>query len=247
MGFMEAVALIPARIGSTRFPRKMLALLRGKSVIRRTYESALSSGLFRDVVVVTDDREIFAEVESAGGKAVMSRKEHESGTDRIAEVVPALAGDIFVNIQGDEPFVQQEPLRLLLSLFEDPETKVASLVQELKDPQFIQDPNFVKVALDLRQRALFFSRSPIPFPRSTEKALPYYEHIGVYAFTREALMQFVSWAPTPLELTEKIECLRFLEHGVPMQMGITEYMGVEIDTPEDIQRAEAIMDQKGWK
>lgn len=244
---MEAVALIPARIGSTRFPRKMLALLRGKSVIRRTYESALSSGLFRDVVVVTDDREIFAEVESAGGKAVMSRKEHESGTDRIAEVVPALAGDIFVNIQGDEPFVQQEPLRLLLSLFEDPETKVASLVQELKDPQFIQDPNFVKVALDLRQRALFFSRSPIPFPRSTEKALPYYEHIGVYAFTREALMQFVSWAPTPLELTEKIECLRFLEHGVPMQMGITEYMGVEIDTPEDIQRAEAIMDQKGWK
>lgn len=244
---MEAVALIPARIGSTRFPRKMLALLRGKSVIRRTYESALSSGLFRDVVVVTDDREIFAEVESAGGKAVMSRKEHESGTDRIAEVVPALAGDIFVNIQGDEPFVQQEPLRLLLSLFEDPETKVASLVQELKDPQFIQDPNFVKVALDLRQRALFFSRSPIPFPRSTEKALPYYEHIGVYAFTREALMQFVSWAPTPLELTEKIECLRFLEHGVPMQMGITEYMGVEIDTPEDIQRAEAIMDQKAWK
>lgn len=244
---MEAVALIPARIGSTRFPRKMLALLRGKSVIRRTYESALSSGLFRDVVVVTDDREIFAEVESAGGKAVMSRKEHESGTDRIAEVVPALAGDIFVNIQGDEPFVQQEPLRLLLSLFDNPETKVASLVQELKDPQFIQDPNFVKVALDLRQRALFFSRSPIPFPRSTEKALPYYEHIGVYAFTREALMQFVSWAPTPLELTEKIECLRFLEHGVPMQMGITEYMGVEIDTPEDIQRAEAIMDQKGWK
>lgn len=244
---MEAVALIPARIGSTRFPRKMLALLRGKSVIRRTYESALSSGLFRDVVVVTDDREIFAEVESAGGKAVMSRKEHESGTDRIAEVVPALAGDIFVNIQGDEPFVQQEPLRLLLSLFDNPETKVASLVQELKDPQFIQDPNFVKVALDLRQRALFFSRSPIPFPRSTEKALPYYEHIGVYAFTREALMQFVSWAPTPLELTEKIECLRFLEHGVPMQMGITEYMGVEIDTPEDIQRAEAIMDQKAWK
>lgn len=244
---MEAVALIPARIGSTRFPRKMLAPLRGKSVIRRTYESALNSGLFRDVVVVTDDPEIFAEVESAGGKAVMSRKEHESGTDRIAEVVPSLAGDIFVNIQGDEPFVQQEPLRLLLSLFDNPGVKVASLVQELKEPQFIQDPNFVKVALDLRQRALFFSRSPIPFPRSAEQTTPYYEHIGVYAFTREALMEFVSWAPTPLELTEKIECLRFLEHGVPMQMGITEYMGVEIDTPEDIQRAERIMDQKGWK
>lgn len=244
---MKAVALIPARIGSTRFPRKMLALLRGKTVIRRTYESAVQTGLFSDVVVVTDDADIFSEMEAIGARVMMSRKDHESGTDRIAEVVPGLEGDIFVNIQGDEPFVQAEPLRQLLSLFEYPETRVASLVQELKEPAFISDPNFVKVALDLQQRALFFSRSVIPYPRSTETTMPYYEHIGVYAFTRDALMQFVSWEPGMLESVEKIECLRFLEHGVPIQMAITEYMGVEIDTPEDIARAEEIMNQKAWK
>lgn len=244
---MKAVALIPARIGSTRFPRKMLAVLRGKTVIRRTYESAVRTGLFSEVVVVTDDEEIYREIECIGGSVVMSKREHESGTDRIAEVVPDLEGDVFVNIQGDEPFVQREPLRQLLSLFDIPGTSVASLVQVLKDPQFVLDPNFVKVALDLQQRALFFSRSVIPYPRNTESKLPYYEHIGVYAFTREALLQFVSWPLSPLEHAEKIECLRFLENGVPIQMAISDYMGVEIDAPEDIGRAEAIMDQYGWE
>lgn len=244
---MNAIALIPARIGSTRFPRKMLATLRGKSIILRTYESALKTGLFSEVVVVTDDGEIFEEIAKNGGSAVMSTKEHESGTDRIAEVVPGLEGDIFVNIQGDEPFVQREPLRQLLSLFDKPGTRVASLVQKLREPEFIADANFVKVALDLQERALFFSRSVIPYPRNAAAINSYYEHIGVYGFRREALMEFISWAPSPLELVEKIECLRFLEHGVPIQMAITEYMGVEIDTPEDMGRAELVMDQFDWK
>jgi 3-deoxy-D-manno-octulosonate cytidylyltransferase len=225
----------------------MLATLRGKSIIRRTYESAVQTGLFSEVVVVTDSQEIFAEIAKDGGRVVMSTKEHESGTDRIAEVVPNLSGDIFVNIQGDEPFVQREPLRQLLSLFDRPGTKVASLVQTLKEPEFIADPNFVKVALDLQERALFFSRSVIPFPRNAAAVHSYYEHIGVYGFRRDALMEFISWAPSPLELVEKIECLRFLEHGVPIQMAITNYMGVEIDTPEDMQRAESAMDQYNWK
>ncbi|WP_344826871.1 3-deoxy-manno-octulosonate cytidylyltransferase [Rurimicrobium arvi] len=244
---MKAVALIPARIGSTRFPRKMLASLRGKTVIRRTYESAVRTGLFADVIVVSDDDDIIAEVISCGGKAVKSSRTFESGTDRIAEVVAGMEADVFVNIQGDEPFVQREPLRQLLGLFEESGTLVGSLVQELSHPEFIEDPNFVKVALDLHGNALFFSRSVIPYPRNTQAKRTYYEHIGVYAFTKPALMQFVSWPVSPLEDIEKVECLRFLENGIRMRMAITRYMGVEIDTPEDIQRAEAIMDEKGWE
>lgn len=241
---MRVIALIPARIGSSRFPRKMLAQISGKSVIRRTYESALETGLFEEVVVVTDNDEIEAEILAAGGPVFRSTRAFESGTDRIAEAAADRAADVFVNVQGDEPFVQREPLEQLLNLFngEDAlQVQVASLVQELKDPQLIADPNYVKVALDLKGNSLFFSRSPVPYVRDASVKMPYYEHIGVYAFRKEALMQFTRWEPTPLERTEKIECLRFLEHGIPLRMAITEYMGVEIDHPEDIARAEAML------
>ncbi len=241
---MRVIALIPARIDSSRFPRKMLAQIGGKSVIRRTYESALATGLFEEVVVVTDSDEIEAEIRVAGGPVFRSTRPFESGTDRIAEAAADRAADIFVNVQGDEPFVQREPLAQLLALFsgEDAlQVQVASLVQALKDPQLIADPNYVKVALDLRGNSLFFSRCPIPYVRDASVGLPYYEHIGVYAFRKEALMQFTRWEPTPLERTEKIECLRFLEHGIPLRMAITEYMGVEIDHPEDLARAEAML------
>jgi 3-deoxy-D-manno-octulosonate cytidylyltransferase len=241
---VHAIALIPARLDASRFPKKMLASISGKSVIRRTYESALATGLFDEVVVVTDSDEIEAEIRLSGGTVFRSTKPFESGTDRIAEAAADRTADVFVNVQGDEPFVQREPLAQLLELFDGEDAlqvQVASLVQELKDPQLIADPNYVKVALDLRGNALFFSRSPIPYVRDANVKLPYYEHIGVYAFRKEALIQFTRWEPTPLERTEKIECLRFLEHGVPLRMAITEYMGVEIDHPEDIVRAEALL------
>lgn len=247
---MRAVALIPARLGATRFPGKMLAPIKGKSVIRRTYESAVNTGLFAEVIVVTDSDEILNEITAHGGKAVKSKGEYESGTDRIAEIAIDMEADVFVNVQGDEPFVQREPLAQLLDLFKgsDGDTvQVASLVQRLTDPELVKDPNYVKVALDLKNNALFFSRSVLPYPRNTSLDIPFYEHIGVYAFRKDALMSFTNWPMTPLESAEKVECLRFLEHGVPMRMGITQYMGVEIDTPEDITRAERLMVENGWE
>ena len=244
---MKCIALIPARIGASRFPGKMLATIKGKSVIRRTYESTLNTGLFDQVIVVSDSDEIIAEIQSCGGYAVKSMAEFESGTDRIAEVVQNLEADIFVNVQGDEPFVQKQPLASLLQLFkEDESIQVASLVQVLEHSEFVKDPNFVKVALDKNNNALFFSRSVIPYPRNTEIAINYYEHIGVYAFKKDALLNFTNWPMTPLESAEKIECLRFLENGVSIKMAVTNYMGVEIDTPEDITRAEELMDINGW-
>lgn len=246
---MKAIALIPARLGATRFPAKMLAHINGKSVIRRTYESALNTGLFSQVIVVTDSNEIMNEIVGNGGHAVKSKREYESGTDRIAEVAANMDADVFVNVQGDEPFVQREPLAQLLELFKGADgekVQVASLVQRLTNPEQIKDPNFVKVALDLSNNAIFFSRSVIPYPRNSSIDIPYYEHIGVYAFRKNALMSFTNWPMTPLEAAEKVECLRFLEHGIPMKMAITQYMGVEIDTPEDITRAEELMAEKGW-
>lgn len=244
---MKTIALIPARIGATRFPRKMMALIKGKTVIQRTFESARSTGLFDQVVVVTDSEEIKAEIESVGGMAVMSKRAYESGTDRIAEVAQDLEADVFVNVQGDEPFVQRAPLAQLLNLFvEAPDTQVASLAQPFHDLDLVQDPNFVKVVLDRQNNALLFSRSPIPYPRNQAIPITYYEHIGVYAFRKQALMQFTALEMTPLELAEKIECLRFLENGIPIKISITQYKSVEIDMPEDIARAEALMEQNNW-
>jgi len=246
---MKTVALIPARLGASRFPAKLLAILKGKTVILRTYESAVRTGLFDEVVVVTDSAEIYNEIVANGGRAVRSKGQYESGTDRIAEVAADMEADVFVNVQGDEPFVQREPLAQLLSLFDGTDgaaVQVGSLVQLLTDATLIKDPNYVKVALNLKGDALFFSRSVIPYARNTEIDIPYYEHIGVYAFRKQALMDFTRWPMTPLEAAEKVECLRFLEYGVPIRMGITQYMGVEIDTPEDLVRAEKLMDEKGW-
>ncbi|MGN7822167.1 3-deoxy-manno-octulosonate cytidylyltransferase [Chitinophaga sp. 22536] len=237
---MKKVALIPARYGATRFPGKMMAQLGGKSVILRTYESTVNTGVFDDVMVVTDSDVIYNEIVGHGGKAVMSKKEHECGTDRIAEAVVDMDVDIVVNVQGDEPFTQKEPLEKLLRVFEGEEgrkVQVASLMQELHDEASIADPNYVKVAVDKQFNALFFSRSVIPYPRNKDIKSIYYEHIGIYAFRKQTLLDFTQLAPTPLELAEKIECLRYLENGIPMKMVVTSYMGVEIDTPEDLEKA----------
>ena len=238
---MRTIAMIPARYAATRFPAKLMQLLKDKTVIRHTYDNTVATGLFDEVVVVTDSDIIYNEITRHGGRAVMSVKEHESGSDRIAEAVAGMDVDIVVNVQGDEPFVQKEPLEELLKTFTDFNVQVASLMQVLKEEKFINDPNYVKVAVDKNSNALFFSRSVIPYPRDKNIAPVYYEHIGVYAFRKQVLIDFTHWPMSPLEAVEKIECLRYLENGVPLKMVVTQYMGVEIDTPEDLKRAAALL------
>ena len=234
-------AFIPARYAATRFPAKLMQMLGDKSVIRHTYDNTKATGLFDEVYVVTDSEIIFNEIVANGGKAIMSIKEHESGSDRIAEAIKNIDIDIVVNVQGDEPFVKREPLEKVLACFEDPRVQVASLMQILTNPASIEDPNYVKVAVDKNSNALFFSRSVIPYPRSTDTAMTYYEHVGVYAFKKQALIDFTNWPMSPLEAAEKIECLRYLENGVSIKMAVTNYMGVEIDTPEDLIKAAALL------
>jgi 3-deoxy-D-manno-octulosonate cytidylyltransferase len=234
-------AFIPARYAATRFPAKLMQALGAKTVIRHTYDNTVATGLFDEVYVVTDSEIIFNEIITHGGKALMSKKEHESGSDRIAEAIEHLAIDIVVNVQGDEPFVKKEPLEKLIAVFKDEKVEVASLMQALTNTDLIADPNYVKVAVDKNMNALFFSRSVIPYPRNTELAIPYYEHIGVYAFKKQALLNFTNWPMSPLEAAEKIECLRYLENGVPIKMVVTNYMGLEIDTPEDLVKAAALL------
>ena len=238
---MKFIALIPARYAATRFPGKLMTELKGKSVIRHTYEATVATGLFDEVIVATDSEIIFSEITSHGGKAFITKGEHESGTDRIAEAAQNLEADVIVNVQGDTPFVKEEPLRRLLEQFSDEDVKVASLMQQLYDEAFIADPNYVKVCVDKKMNALFFSRSIIPYPRNKAVPIIYYEHIGVYAFRKQALIDFTSWPVSPLEDAEKIECLRYLENGVPVRMVVTDFMGVEIDTPEDLEKAEKLL------
>ncbi|MBM3921985.1 MAG: 3-deoxy-manno-octulosonate cytidylyltransferase [Sphingomonadales bacterium] len=238
---MKAIAMIPARYEASRFPGKLMQLLGDKTVIRRTYEAALHTGLFDEVWVVTDSDQIASEINSIGGKVLRSKQAHESGTDRIAEVARDMAFDIIVNVQGDSPFIKKEPLLQLLQAFTDPFVQVGSLMRPLTQAEDIQNPNVVKVVVNQKNDSIFFSRSVIPFPRDPQQAAPYYEHVGVYAFRKKTLFDFTSWSLTPLEKTEKLECLRLLEHGVPIRMVLTPEKGVEIDTPEDLEKARGLL------
>jgi 3-deoxy-manno-octulosonate cytidylyltransferase (CMP-KDO synthetase) len=241
---MNTIAMIPARFGASRFPGKLMQKLGEKTVITRVFEATRETGLFDEVIVVTDSDVIFNEIRKAGGSPVYSKKEHESGTDRIAEAAADREVDLILNVQGDTPFIEKEPLRKLLALFSDPDVQVASLMQEISDEAIIADPNRVKVCVDKMMNSLFFSRSPIPFPRNKGIRISYFEHIGVYAFRKDALMKFTRMPMTPLEDAEKIECLRFLENGIPLRMVITDYLGISIDTPEDLVNAEALWQKK---
>jgi 3-deoxy-manno-octulosonate cytidylyltransferase (CMP-KDO synthetase) len=226
---MKKIAFIPARYAATRFPAKLMQMLGSKTVIRTTYDNTLATDLFDDVIVVTDSEIIYNEIVSNGGKAKMSIKQHESGSDRIAEAIADMDVDIVVNVQGDEPFVQKEPLQKLLNVFEDDKVQVASLMQILTKEKYIADPNYVKVAVDKNMNSLMFSRSPIPYHRDKMVSPIYYEHIGVYAFRKQALLNFSSWQ------------IAYLENGIALKMIVTEYMGVEIDTPEDLERANKLL------
>ncbi len=241
---MKTIAVIPARYAATRFPGKLMQKLGDKSVIAHTYENTMATRLFDEVMVVTDSPVIFDEITHYGGYVIMSKFSHESGSDRIAEAVADLEVDIVINVQGDEPFVNKEALLKLLNIFYEKggsNVQVASIMQQIKEQQQVNDPNYVKVVVDKNMNAIMFSRSPIPYHRNTEIHAIYYEHIGIYAFRKQSLMNFTKWEMTPLEIAEKIECLRYLENGVPIKMVISDYMGIEIDTPEDLEKANILI------
>lgn len=237
--------MIPARYAASRFPGKLMQDLHGKTVITRTYEATVATGLFEEVFVVTDSEIIREEVSNNGGKVIMSKTTHESGSDRIAEAVQDVEADIVINVQGDEPFTEKASLEKVINVFyEDPEKEIdlASLMVEIKDWDEINNPNTVKVIVDQRSFALYFSRSPIPFPRDKNAGATYYKHKGIYAFRKQALLDFAALPMQMLEATEKIECIRYLEFGKKIKMVTTTVEGVEIDTPEDLERA-----KKVWK
>ena len=244
---MKIIAVIPARYASTRFPAKLMQDLGGKTVILRTYEASVATKLFDDVFVVTDSDLIFNEIVSNGGKAIMSIKEHESGSDRIAEAVASLDVDIVVNVQGDEPFTEAGPLEQVLSVFKnDPDHKVdlASLMREITDEDEINNPNNVKVVVDQSQFALYFSRSVIPYPRDKDVGVRYFQHIGIYAFRKQALLDFYSLPMKSLEASEKLEQLRYLEFGKRIKMVETTHVGIGIDTAEDLEKARGILSSR---
>ena len=236
---MKIAAVIPARLNATRLPRKLLADLCGKPVLQRTYEAAVATGLFPEVIIATDSEEIRDIMEAAGATVVMSRKVHESGSDRIAEAIADKDIDVIVNIQGDEPFVNAGLLKNLIEVFQDQDdnVQVASVMRKITEATLIADPNVVKVVTDLNSNALYFSRHSIPFKRDAINETPVFQHIGVYAFRKEALMSFTSWPLSPLEVAEKLEQLRYLEHGIPIKMVMTDVVGISIDVQEDLERA----------
>lgn len=241
---MKIIAVIPARYASTRFPAKLMQDLGGKTVIRRTYEAAVNTNLFDDVFVVTDSDLIFDEIISNGGKAIKSIKEHESGSDRIAEAIENMEVDLVINVQGDEPFINKEPLEELITIFKnDSEKKVdlGSLMFQITDKEEIKNPNNVKVITDQQGFALYFSRSVIPFPRDENAGVRYMKHIGIYAFRKQALLDFYHLPMLSLEASEKLEQLRYLEYGKRIKMVETTHGSIGIDTEEDLEKARKLL------
>ncbi|MGB5237905.1 MAG: 3-deoxy-manno-octulosonate cytidylyltransferase [Flavobacteriaceae bacterium] len=237
---MKIIAMIPARYAASRFPGKLMEDLAGKPVIIRTFQAAAKTGLFDEVYVVTDSDIIADAVTEEGGKVLISVQEHDTGSDRIAEAVADLDVDIIVNVQGDEPFTDKRSLESVLEVFRDDphkEIDLASLMTRISDWDEINNPNTVKVIVNKDNFALYFSRSPIPFPRDKDIEITHFKHKGIYAFRKEALMDFRRLPMLPLEAAEKIEAIRYLEYGKKIKMVETKATGIEIDTPEDLKRA----------
>ena len=240
---MRKIAVIPARYASVRFPGKLMQTLDDKTVIRTTYENTVATALFDEVIVVTDSKIIYDEMKSEN--VLMSKRAHESGSDRIAEAIENIDCDVVLNVQGDEPFVYKEPLQKLLHAFDDRHVQVASLMHKIFEQPDVANPNNVKVVVDKNNDALFFSRSVIPFARDKKSFTDYYKHIGVYAYKKNTLIQFTKWPQTILEKTEKLEQLRYLENGIKIKMVITEHVSIGIDTPEDLELAKQfLLEQK---
>ncbi len=241
---MKIIAVIPARYASTRFHAKLMQDLGGKTVILRTYQAAISTNLFDDVFVVTDSNLIYNEIINNGGKAIMSIKEHESGSDRIAEAITNIDVDIVINVQGDEPFIDKNSLEKLIGVFKNDknnEVDLASVMTEITDIEDINNPNNVKVIIDQQGFALYFSRSVIPYPRDNTVGVRYMKHIGIYAFRKQALLDFYKLPMLSLEASEKLEQLRYLEYGKRIKMLETNHIGIGIDTIEDLEKARTML------
>lgn len=243
---MKFTAIIPARYASTRFPGKPLALLGGKTVIQRVYEQATS--VLDEAWVATDDERIRQAVEQFGGRAVMTRTDHKSGTDRIEEAVEKIGtkADVIINIQGDEPFIQRSQLETIMHLFDDEATQIGTIGKPFETMEAAESPNSPKIVTDVRGYALYFSRSVIPFVRGRERAewlgaFPFLKHLGLYAYRREVLREITQLPQSPLELAESLEQLRWLQNGYRIKVGLTDVETVGIDTPEDLARAEAFL------
>src|SRR5688572_25693785 len=238
---MKCIAMIPARYAATRFPAKLMQPLGNKTVIRHTYDATKATKLFDEVIVITDSEIIYREIINHGGKAIMSKRHHESGSDRIAEAISDMDLDVVINVQGDEPFIKKEPLEKLVRIFDDPAVKVGSLMRIIEDSNELGNPSCVKVVVNKNNDALYFSRSVIPFAASTGAESPYFQHIGVYGYRKETLLQFTQWPAAKLERAEKLEQLRYLENAVPIRMAVVDFKGVAIDTPEDMERAKQFL------
>jgi len=243
---MKYIAIIPARYASTRFPGKPLAMLGGKTVIQRVYEQAAS--VLGEAYVATDDERIFRTVEAFGGKAVMTRADHQSGTDRIEEAAEKIntTADVIINVQGDEPFIQRSQIETLMHLFDDPETQIGTIGKPFDTMEAVENPNSPKIVTDLRGYALYFSRSVIPYIRGKEhdewlSHFPYLKHLGLYAYRREVLAEITKLPQSPLEKAESLEQLRWLQNGYRIKVGLTDVETVGIDTPEDLARAETYL------
>src|SRR5690606_28458025 len=234
---MKTIALIPARMGATRFPAKLVADLCGKPLIARTYLSTVATGVFDEVMVVTDHDDIARIIEQEGGRVFMSRREHQSGSDRIAEAVQDLDAEVVVNVQGDEPFQDRNSLQDLVEVFRDGQVEVASMMARITDPSQIENPNVVKVVVDKYDFALYFSRSPLPYKRSQEVDIPVYKHIGIYAYRRPALLRFTQLEKSQLEMVEMLEQLRLLENGIRIKMVESNHQAVAVDTKQDLEKA----------
>ena len=234
---MIKIAVIPSRYASTRLNAKPLAMIGDKCLIQRVYEAVKQTELFDQVIVATDHQAIYDEVKRFGGEVVMTSEHHQSGSDRIAEVCRHIDCDIVVNVQGDEPFVTREPLEALLNVFTDSQVEVASLMHQLDNKEEIANPNNVKVIVNQKSDAIYFSRSVIPYQRNQVEGLKYYKHIGVYAYQKETLMKYVQMPQSLLEKTESLEQLRLIDNGISVRMVESQYQAIGIDTTEDLEKA----------
>jgi 3-deoxy-manno-octulosonate cytidylyltransferase (CMP-KDO synthetase) len=243
---MKFIGIIPARYASTRFPGKPLAMLGGRTVIQRVYEQA--AAVLEEAYVATDDERIFKAVEEFGGRVIMTRQDHKSGTDRIEEAAEKIGtqADVIINIQGDEPFIQKSQIETLKSLFENSETQIGTLGKKFESIEAATNPNSPKIVTDKNGFALYFSRSVIPYIRGKEQAewlqhFPFLKHLGLYAYRRDVLRQITQLPQSPLEMAESLEQLRWLENGYRIRVGLTDMETVGIDTPDDLRRAEEFL------
>jgi 3-deoxy-manno-octulosonate cytidylyltransferase (CMP-KDO synthetase) len=237
---VKAVAIIPARLASTRLPRKILRDIAGKPMLWHVFNAARACAALDDVIVATDSDEIVAVCRTNGWNVRLTSPAHRSGTDRVHEVAQSIAADVYVNVQGDEPLARREHLDALLELMSDDDVRVGTLATPCAAAD-VNNPNAVKVVTALDRRALYFSRATIPFDRDKTGSVAYFKHLGFYAYRKSVLDAFCTWPESDLERTERLEQLRFLDHGVPVHVAETPYDTVGVDTEEDLQRVEATL------